>query len=87
MEALGVRCLPVGCDVTDVAQVQNAVQAVLDAFGTVDILVNNAGGGSCIPLEELPEEEWRKVLSLDLDGSFYCMKHFSKSCLKKDMDG
>ena len=71
VEALGVRCLPVGCDVTDVAQVQNAVQAVLDAFGTVDILVNNAGGGSCIPLEELPEEEWRKVLSLDLDGSFY----------------
>ena len=58
VEALGVRCLPVGCDVTDVAQVQNAVQ-------------------------ELPEEEWRKVLSLDLDGSFYCMKHFGKVMLEK----
>jgi len=34
-------------------------------------------------LEELPEEEWRKVLSLDLDGSFYCMKHFGKVMLEK----
>ena len=51
VEALGVRCLPVGCDVTDVAQVQNAVQAVLDAFGTVDILINNA--------EAAPASRWR----------------------------
>ena len=52
-------------------------------YGTVDILVNNAGGGSCIPLEELPDEEWRKVLSLDLDGTFYCMKYFGKIMLEK----
>lgn len=83
IRALGVKCLPVTCDVTDVEQIKAAVKEVVDHFGTVDILVNNAGGGSCIPLEELPEEEWRRVLSLDLDGSFYCMKYFGKVMLEK----
>lgn len=83
IRTLGVKCLPVNCDVTDVEQIKAAVKEVVGYFGTVDILVNNAGGGSCIPLEELPEEEWRKVLALDLDGSFYCMKHFGKVMLEK----
>ena len=83
IKALGVRCLSVACDVTDTAQIENAVKEVVAEYGTVDILVNNAGGGSCIPLEELPDEEWRKVLSLDLDGTFYCMKYFGKIMLEK----
>lgn len=61
IEALGVKCLPVTCDVTDVKQIKAAVEEVVSELGTVDILVNNAGGGTCIPLEELPEEEWRKL--------------------------
>ena len=65
----------------DVAQ--SAVDEVVKGLGTVDILVNNAGGGSCIPLEDLPDEEWRKVLSLDLDGAFYCMKYFGRVMLEK----
>lgn len=70
IRALGVKCLPVQCDVTQIDQIQSAVDEVVKGLGTVDILVNNAGGGSCIPLEDLPDEEWRKVLSLDLDGAF-----------------
>lgn len=83
IEELGVKCLPVACDVTDTEQIKNAVEEVVAEFGTVDILVNNAGGGTCIPLEELPDDEWRKVLSLDLDGGFYCMKYFGKIMLEK----
>ena len=78
-----IRDRSVACDVTDTEQIKNAVKAVTDYYGTVDILVNNAGGGSCIPLEELPDEEWRKVLSLDLDGAFYCMKYFGQVMLEK----
>lgn len=83
IKALGVKCLPVTCDVTKVSEIENAVQEVVSSLGTVDILVNNAGGGSCIPLEELPDEEWRRVLNLDLDGTFYCMKYFGKIMLEK----
>ena len=83
IKALGVDCLAVACDVTDTDQIKNAVKEVTDHYGTVDIMVNNAGGGTCIPLEELPEEEWRKVLSLDLDGAFYCMKYFGQIMLDK----
>lgn len=83
IENLGVKCIAVKCDVTDIAQIKAAVDEVVKTFGTVDILVNNAGGGSCIPLEELPDEEWRNVLSLDLDGAFYCMKYFGRVMLEK----
>lgn len=83
IEALGVKALPVKCDVTKPEEIKAAVSEVVEKLGTVDILVNNAGGGSCIPLEELPDEEWRKVLSLDLDGAYYCMKYFGQIMLKK----
>lgn len=83
IRAVGAKCIAVACDVTDTAQIQNAVKEVIAEYGTVDILVNNAGGGNCIPLEELADEEWRRVLSLDLDGSFYCMKYFGKVMLEK----
>ena len=71
VEALGVRCLPVGCDVTDVAQVQNAVQAVLDAFGTVDILVNNAAGfGGGKTFDVMTYEEWDRLIRINLTGAY-----------------
>ena len=71
VEALGVRCLPVGCDVTDVAQVQNAVQAVLDAFGTVDILVNNAAGfGGGKTFDRMTYEEWDRLIRINLTGAY-----------------
>ncbi len=74
VETLGVKCLPVTCDVTDTNQIEEAVKAVTDKFGTVDILVNNAGGGSGAPIEELSAETWNKVIALDLDGVFHCLK-------------
>lgn len=83
VETLGVKCLPVTCDVTDTNQIEEAVKAVTDKFGTVDILVNNAGGGSGAPIEELSEETWHKVIALDLDGVFYCMKYFGRVMLEK----
>lgn len=81
IRSLGVDCLSVPCDVTDTGQIRNAVKEITDHYGRIDILVNNAGGGISLPIEELPEEDWRSVLSLDLDGVFYCMKYFGKVML------
>lgn len=80
--ALGVKALPVVCDVTQVEQVRAAVSAVISEFGKVDILVNNAGRGFPGKLEEYPDEGWRTVLSVDLDGVFYCTREFGKEMIR-----
>ena len=59
-------------DVTRPEQTRQMVEAVVDRWGTLTIGVNNAGIASWFDAETMPEEEWRKVLALNLDGVFYC---------------
>jgi 3-oxoacyl-[acyl-carrier protein] reductase len=71
IEVKGGRAVVIEADVTDHAAVARAFDTVEKAFGTVTILVNNAGiahGGRAV---EMPPEEWRKVLSTNLDAVFF----------------
>src|ERR1039457_2992290 len=69
IEAAGGRAIAVEADVTDRAAMLRAFDATEAAFGTVTILVNNAGiAQSSKRAIEVTEEEWRKVLSVDLDA-------------------
>jgi NAD(P)-dependent dehydrogenase (short-subunit alcohol dehydrogenase family) len=62
-------------DVTDPAQVEEAVAAVLDRWGRIDILVNNAGDvGRTVPTWELSDSDWLGTLAVNLTGSFYCLR-------------
>jgi 3-oxoacyl-[acyl-carrier protein] reductase len=62
-------------DVTDFAAIESATAAVHERFGTLHILVNNAGiTGGNRPTWELPVDEWRQVLDVDLTGVFLCCK-------------
>jgi 2-dehydro-3-deoxy-L-rhamnonate dehydrogenase (NAD+) len=62
-------------DVTRPDEVGAMVESALDAFGRLDILVNNAGmTGRDAPLWETTDEDWEKVLSLNLTGTFYCCR-------------
>ncbi|MDP9093133.1 MAG: SDR family oxidoreductase [Actinomycetota bacterium] len=62
-------------DVSQPASVRDMVDSTLSHFGRVDVLVNNAGiTGPSAPLSSYPDEEWRRVQSVDLDGVFYCCK-------------
>jgi len=62
-------------DVSDEGQVSKAVDEVISQFGGLHIAVNNAGiGGDQAPTAEQTVAGWRKVLSVNLDGVFYCMR-------------
>src|SRR5437879_4189610 len=65
----------IGVDVTDSAAVERMAAEVLDRCGLIDVLVNNAGvTGKAAPVHEYPDDEWRRVMAIDLDGVFYCTK-------------
>jgi 2-dehydro-3-deoxy-L-rhamnonate dehydrogenase (NAD+) len=62
-------------DVTSPDEVGAMVERVLDAFGQLDILVNNAGiTGRDAPLWETTDEDWGKVLGINLSATFYCCR-------------
>lgn len=62
-------------DVSDVQSVRQAYETTRAKVGTVQILVNNAGiNGPVLPVMDYPEDQWRRVLSVNLDGVFFCTK-------------
>ena len=65
----------VAADVTDYTAVERAREQTRQALGRIDILVNNAGvAGQNTTTWTYPIEEWRRVLSINLDGQFHCCK-------------
>ena len=77
----GTRTLAIPTDVTDSAQVDRMMAQTLAEFGKVDVLVNNAGmvrdqGG--VPIWEIDDHEWRRVLDANLTGAFYCSRAVAK---------
>jgi gluconate 5-dehydrogenase len=66
----GVKTLALGCDVKDKAAIEQVVESTLAEFGRVDILINNAGVSWGASVEEMTLEQWDKVLSTNLTGTF-----------------
>ena len=69
---LGERALALPGSVADSARVRAMVQETVDRFGRVDILVNNAGICYSNPFERISEEEWRRLIDVNLTGTFLC---------------
>jgi len=68
----GAEAIALGGDVSRAADADALVAGVLAHYGRLDILVNNAGiMGRTAPLHELRDEDWRAVMSVDLDSVFY----------------
>lgn len=71
-----------GVDVTDSSSVADLVRAVVDRFGRVDHVVNCAGMSLSSPSAEHPDEDWQRVLDLNLSGTFYMCREFAAELFK-----
>jgi L-rhamnose 1-dehydrogenase len=87
VEASGRRALYVHTDVTQPAEVERMVEAVLDAFGTVDILVNDAGICPFKPFLEISPELWGDVLDTNLKGYFLCSQAVARVMVARGIRG
>lgn len=74
----------VKANVTDEDDVKNIFKVANDKFSKVDILFNNAGIGFVTPTEELAYSDWRKIVSVDLDGVFLVAQAAIREFLKAD---
>jgi 3-hydroxybutyrate dehydrogenase len=78
IKSKGGQAFAVAMNVTDEDQVEKGVADTIAKYGKVDILVSNAGIQTIHPIIEFPFAEWKKLLSIHLDGAFLT----TKACLK-----
>jgi 3-oxoacyl-[acyl-carrier protein] reductase len=70
----GGQSLAILADITDPAAVDSMLDVVRGQFGRLDILINNAAVRAEAPIEEIGDAAWRQVLSVTLDGAFFCAR-------------
>jgi NAD(P)-dependent dehydrogenase (short-subunit alcohol dehydrogenase family) len=85
IEEKGGRALVVKCDVTRAADVKAALDETIEAFGRLDVAFNNAGveQRDAAAMSEIGEDEWNRIMDINLRGVFLCMKYEIPLMLKQ----
>jgi len=83
VEQTGRRALIVEADVTDEAMVAKACERIVNELGSADILFNNAGITSPKTLADTTLDEWRRVMDVNLTGSFLCARAFARPMIER----
>jgi NAD(P)-dependent dehydrogenase (short-subunit alcohol dehydrogenase family) len=83
IEKLGRRSLPIKVDTSKRAEVETMVQKVLDRFGQIDILMNNAGILIRSSLLDLPEEDWDRLMAVDLKSYYLCAQAVGRHMVER----
>ena len=85
IEKLGVKVLPVKCDVTNPEDVDNLVATTVKEFGKIDILINSAGiFGENKRVVDMSPENWDRVIAVDMRGSFLCCRAAAREMIKRN---
>lgn len=86
--AAGGEGLFVKGDVSKSADVQSMVQKTVEKFGRLDIAFNNAGvEGTWVPISEQTEEDWDRVIDINLKGTWLCLKYELRQMFKQSGGG
>jgi NAD(P)-dependent dehydrogenase (short-subunit alcohol dehydrogenase family) len=87
IHAAGGKATFLQCDVSDREGVERMVVEVERTYGKIDILVNNAGVGAQpgqrVPIHEFTHDEWHRLVNIDLNGLFYCMRAVSPGMVQR----
>jgi 3-oxoacyl-[acyl-carrier protein] reductase len=83
IEAAKSEAFPIKCDVSNLEQAEGVRGTILAKFGTIDILVNNAGIYPQKAFLEMTNEDWNRVMHINLDGVFHCTKAVLPLMIKK----
>jgi 2-dehydro-3-deoxy-L-rhamnonate dehydrogenase (NAD+) len=84
LRAEGANVAAFGCDISDLDSVKGMFDAVLRTYNRIDILVNNAGiGNRDAPIQEVTDEEWHRMIAVNLTGVFYCCRAVVPHMIKR----
>jgi 2-dehydro-3-deoxy-D-gluconate 5-dehydrogenase len=83
VETTGRRAVVIQADVTDEAAVNRMRDEILRDFGKVDVLFSNAGITSPKILTDLPPEEWRRIVDVNLTGAYLCARAFAPDMIAR----
>lgn len=83
IEALGVKTAIVKADISDFKESEALIKTAIDSFGTIDILINNAGITKDGLLMRMKEEDFDRVIQVNLKGAFNCLRHASVFMIKQ----
>ena len=70
-------------DVSRAADVEEAFARIRAGLGSVDVLVNNAGIAEFRLFDEISDDDWRRMMSVNLDGVFYCARAVAKEMIAR----
>ena len=88
IQQAGGQATYIPTDVSSSEQVQKMVDHTINTFGRLDYAINNAGiEGQFAPIFDLPDDQWEKVMDINLKGTFYCMKYQAKAMLANGNGG
>jgi NAD(P)-dependent dehydrogenase (short-subunit alcohol dehydrogenase family) len=83
----GVRTMAVRADVSNRDEVEAMVARAWDTLGPIDILVNNAGIETIIPFLEMTDEQWTRLVDVNLRGAWLCSQVFCRRALAEGRPG
>jgi glucose 1-dehydrogenase len=87
IHALGGKALGVAADISNPEQVNSLIQQTIATFGRLDILVNNAGIEKKFAFVDYPLDEWQKIISVNLTGTFLCSQAAARQMIAQGGGG
>ena len=78
----GFSCKPFKADISDPEQANSLIKFAIDSFGSLDVLINNAGISEFSLFTDITDEQWNKMISVNLTGTFNTCRAAAKEMIK-----